>query len=163
VRRYRPKKPPGTLGDLPLMNRMVMPPLTRTREDNPELLPNDLIREYYVQRASAGLIISEGIWASQEGICQPNVPGLCTEDQASVWKTVTDAIHEKGGRIFATLAWRCSLTSRPLSRSPDTNRSVGNQSAAGCPYTARKKKDRDPSRDDARGSEGPSNHSESQQ
>src|SRR5258708_35315550 len=103
---------PWILGDNPVKNRSVMAPMTRTRADNSEHLANDLMREYYAQRASAGLIISEGTWVSEEAICQMNVPGLYTIQQAEAWKKVTDGVHEKGGIIFAQL-WHAGSVSHP--------------------------------------------------
>jgi N-ethylmaleimide reductase len=102
----------AALGDLLLKNRSVMAPMTRTRADNSEHLANDLMREYYAQRASAGLIISEGTRVSEEAICQMNVPGLYTIQQAEAWKKVTDGVHEQGGSIFAQL-WHGGSVSHP--------------------------------------------------
>src|SRR5262249_4793972 len=143
---------PYALGELPLRNRVVMAPLTRTRADNLGLPPNDLIREYYVQRASAGLIISEGIWVNEEGICQPNVPGLYTTEQASAWKRVTDAVHEKDGRIFAQL-WHGGSVSHPDhlqdGRTPIAPSAINPLLDVYTRYG--KRKDRDTARDDPRG------------
>ncbi|MDB5979061.1 MAG: N-ethylmaleimide reductase [Pseudomonas sp.] len=94
---------PLTLGDLQLRNRIVMAPLTRTRAANPGHVPNDLMREYYQQRASAGLIISEGTWVSEEGQGWHGAPGIYNEEQGRGWKAITDAVHAKGGLIFAQL------------------------------------------------------------
>src|SRR3546814_4306265 len=78
--------------------RIVMAPLTRGRA-GPGFVPNELAREYYRQRASAGLIISEATGISQEGLGWPSAPGLWTDAQVEGWKPVTDAVHEAGGRI----------------------------------------------------------------
>jgi N-ethylmaleimide reductase len=94
---------PYRLGDLLLKNRVVMAPLTRTRAENPRHIPNDLMVEYYSQRASAGLIITEGTWVSEEALGWYGVPGIYNEEQGWAWKKVTDAVHERGGRIFAQL------------------------------------------------------------
>jgi N-ethylmaleimide reductase len=94
---------PYRLGDLPLKNRVVMAPLTRTRAENPRHIPNDLMVEYYSQRASAGLIITEGTWVSEEAQGWYGVPGIYNEEQGRAWRKVTDAVHERGGRIFAQL------------------------------------------------------------
>jgi N-ethylmaleimide reductase len=94
---------PYRLGDLLLKNRVVMAPLTRTRAENPRHIPNDLMVEYYSQRASAGLIITEGTWVSEEAQGWYGVPGIYNEEQGWAWKKVTDAVHERGGRIFAQL------------------------------------------------------------
>ncbi len=87
-----------SLGDIPLKNRIVMAPLTRSRAtDN---LPNSLMATYYGQRAGAGLIITEGTSPSPNGLGYPRIPGCFTHEQAAAWKQVTTAVHEKGGRIF---------------------------------------------------------------
>ena len=94
---------PYILGDLTLANRIVMAPLTRTRADNPGHVPTGLMSEYYAQRASAGLIISEGAWVSEAGQGWHGAPGIYNEAQGTAWKSVTDAVHKNGGRIFAQL------------------------------------------------------------
>ncbi|WP_127754426.1 alkene reductase [Devosia sp. 1566] len=94
---------PIRLGDLELPNRIVMAPMTRARTNNPELVPNALQAQYYAQRASAGLILTEGTWPSRDGVGFINVPGLYTQQQAEGWRRVTDAVHEAGGRIFVQL------------------------------------------------------------
>lgn len=93
---------PIKLGAIEAPNRIIMAPLTRGRA-GPGFVPNDLAREYYRQRASAGLIISEATGISQEGLGWPAAPGLWTDAQVEGWKPVTDAVHEAGGRIVAQL------------------------------------------------------------
>lgn len=93
---------PLRVGNLHLPNRIVMAPLTRGRSD-PEGVPAPLMATYYAQRASAGLIISEGIGISREGLGWPNAPGLWSEAQVEGWKPVTEAVHRAGGRIIAQL------------------------------------------------------------
>lgn len=93
---------PITLGAIEAPNRIIMAPLTRGRA-GPGFVPNELAREYYRQRASAGLIISEATGISQEGLGWPNAPGLWTDAQVEGWKPVTDAVHEAAGRIVAQL------------------------------------------------------------
>lgn len=93
---------PITLGAIEAPNRIIMAPLTRGRA-GPGFVPNELAREYYRQRASAGLIISEATGISQEGLGWPNAPGLWTDAQVEGWKPVTEAVHEAGGRIVAQL------------------------------------------------------------
>ena len=88
------------LGAFELPNRIIMAPLTRCRADNPGRIPNDLMAEYYRQRAGAGLIISEGTVVSKKGIGYVNTPGLYSDEQAEGWKKVTRAVHAQGGRIF---------------------------------------------------------------
>jgi N-ethylmaleimide reductase len=94
---------PIKLGEIELPNRIVMASLSRARTENPELVPIPLQAEYYRQRASAGLIMSEGTWPSTEAIGAIHVPGLFNEKQAEGWKRVTDAVHDAGGRIFVQL------------------------------------------------------------
>lgn len=94
---------PIKLGDIELPNRIVMASLSRARTENPELIPVALQAEYYRQRASAGLIMTEGTWPSTEAIGAIHVPGLFNDKQAEGWKRVTDAVHDAGGRIFVQL------------------------------------------------------------
>lgn len=95
---------PYELGSVTLPNRIVMASMTRGRARNEGLTPTELHVEYYRQRASAGLIMTEGIWVSPRAIGFINVPGLFTEEQAVGWRAVTNAVHSEGGRIFAQLA-----------------------------------------------------------
>src|SRR6185369_13490108 len=87
---------------LRLANRAVMAPMTRSRAVDANT-PNALMADYYGQRATAGLIISEGTSPSPNGLGYPRIPGLFNEAQVRGWKTVTDAVHAKGGRIFVQL------------------------------------------------------------
>src|SRR5699024_8337824 len=91
---------PYNLCSLERPNRIIMAPLTRSRagEDN---VPTKLNAKYYRQRASAGLIISEGTQISPQGVGYPDTPGIYSDDQIEGWKKVTEAVHEAGGRIFA--------------------------------------------------------------
>lgn len=93
---------PVSVGKLTLPNRLVMSPMTRNRA-TPEGHATSLMAEYYSQRASAGLIISEGIQPSVVGKGYVDTPGLHDEDQAESWRQVTDAVHDAGGRIIAQL------------------------------------------------------------
>lgn len=95
---------PFQLGDVTLKNRVVMAAMTRGRARNAEHLPTGLHVEYYRQRASAGLIISESTWISDQAIGFINVPGIYTKQQVEAWRPVTDAVHAEGGRIFLQLA-----------------------------------------------------------
>jgi N-ethylmaleimide reductase len=90
------------LGDLSLKNAMAMAPMTRSRANQAGEV-GELTVLYYAQRASAGLLISEGINISEEAIGSPFTPSLYTEAQVEAWKKVTDAVHSKGGKIFAQL------------------------------------------------------------
>lgn len=100
------------IGSLHLPNRIVMAPLTRLRAADPVHVPNALMADYYAQRASAGLLISEGVPVSPEGVGYPNVPGLWSDAQVAGWKQVTDAVHQAGGRIVAQL-WHVGRISDP--------------------------------------------------
>jgi len=93
---------PLDLGALELPNRIVMAPLTRARSCC-DAVPTALMAEYYAQRASAGLIISEATGISREGLGWPNAPGLWNDEQVGGWKLATDAVHAAGGRIVAQL------------------------------------------------------------
>lgn len=97
------------LGGLPLKNRVVMSPLTRSRAGK-ERLPNTLMAEYYVQRSSAGLIITEATVVSKQAIGWLNSPGIYSAEQARAWKQVVDAVHAKGTAIFLQL-WHCGRAS----------------------------------------------------
>jgi 2,4-dienoyl-CoA reductase-like NADH-dependent reductase (Old Yellow Enzyme family) len=93
---------PVDFGSVQLKNRIVMAPLTRARS-NRAAVPNALMAEYYAQRASAGLIVSEATGISREGLGWPNAPGLWSDEQVEGWKLVTDAVHREGGRNVAQL------------------------------------------------------------
>jgi N-ethylmaleimide reductase len=90
------------LGDLALPNRVVMAPMTRVRA-TADGLATASMATYYAQRATAGLIVSEGVQPSLVGQSNPGTPGLHTAAQAASWRQVTDAVHANGGRIFAQL------------------------------------------------------------
>ena len=93
---------PYVLGTLTLSNRIVMAPLTRNRA-RAGFVPGDFAAEYYAQRASAGLIISEATQISQQGQGYQDTPGIYTQEQIDGWRNVTDAVHAKGGHIFLQL------------------------------------------------------------
>ena len=93
---------PHSLGPLTLPNRLVMPPLTRSRAGAGNV-PTALMAQYYAQRASAGLIISEGTQISPQGQGYAWTPGIHSPEQIAGWQQVTDAVHAAGGRIFAQL------------------------------------------------------------
>ncbi|MER5302637.1 alkene reductase [Streptomyces lasiicapitis] len=90
------------LGNLTLPNRIVMAPMTRARASD-DGMPGASAGTYYAQRATAGLIVSEGIQPSLIGQSNPNTPGLHTDEQVAAWRPVTAAVHTNGGRIFAQL------------------------------------------------------------
>lgn len=93
---------PATLGPLQLRNRLVMAPMTRSRAVEANT-PNTLMAEYYAQRASAGLIVTEGTSPSVNGTGYARIPGIWSSAQVGGWKLVTDAVHARGGRIFVQL------------------------------------------------------------
>ncbi|MEU1370768.1 alkene reductase [Streptomyces sp. NPDC005803] len=90
------------LAGTPLANRIALAPMTRSRAGEGGV-PTELTVEYYAQRASAGLLITEGIQPSAVGQGYPSTPGLHSDEQIAAWRKVTDAVHDKGGRIFAQL------------------------------------------------------------
>jgi N-ethylmaleimide reductase len=102
---------PYQLGDLELTNRMVLSPMTRSRAlaDN---VPNPLAATYYAQRASAGLLITEGTQVSPQGVGYIRTPGIHSPAQVAGWRKITGAVHRAGGRIFAQL-WHVGRVSHP--------------------------------------------------
>ena len=117
---------PYETGSIRLSNRIIMAPLTRRRAENPDLAPCPMIAQYYRQRASAGLIISEGSQISPRAYGYTHSPGCYTEAQQNGWKEVTKAVHQAGGKIFLQL-WHVGPFSHrllqpggqpPLSASP---------------------------------------------
>ncbi len=104
---------PLLLGDVQLKNRIVMAPLTRSRADNSGRVPNDLMVQYYRQRASAGLILTEATAVTPMGVGYADTPGIWSQEQVEGWKKITAAVHEKGGKIFMQL-WHVGRISDPL-------------------------------------------------
>jgi len=102
---------PIQIGDLSLPNRVIMAPLTRLR-GTPDHIPTHLMVDYYTQRASAGLIISEGTPVVPQGVGYADVPGIWSPQQVEAWKPVTSSVHNAGGRIFAQL-WHVGRISDP--------------------------------------------------
>ncbi|NHB56850.1 alkene reductase [Acinetobacter sp. 194] len=102
---------PIQFGELKLKNRVVMAPLTRSRA-TPDRVPTPMMAEYYAQRASAGLIISEATVISEQANGYENTPGLFTDAQVQGWKVVTDAVHAKDGLIVAQI-WHVGRVSHP--------------------------------------------------
>jgi hypothetical protein len=103
---------PLKLGDLDLPNRIVMAPLTRCRADEGRV-PNALMKEYYVQRASAGLIISEATSVDPMGVGYPDTPGIWSDNQVVGWRQIVSAVHEAGGRMLLQL-WHVGRLSHPF-------------------------------------------------
>lgn len=102
---------PIQVGDLTLKNRIVMAPLTRARSGE-ERTPGPIVAEYYAQRASAGLILSEATSVTPLGVGYERTPGIWSEAQVEGWKAVTKAVHDKGGVIFMQL-WHVGRISDP--------------------------------------------------
>ncbi|HSD38997.1 MAG TPA: alkene reductase [Rhodocyclaceae bacterium] len=102
---------PISVGDLTWPNRVVMAPLTRCRASEGRV-PNALMAEYYAQRASAGLILSEATSVTPMGVGYPDTPGIWSDAQVEGWKLVTRAVHAAGGRIFLQL-WHVGRISDP--------------------------------------------------
>jgi 2,4-dienoyl-CoA reductase-like NADH-dependent reductase (Old Yellow Enzyme family) len=104
---------PIQIGALKLPNRIVMAPLTRSRAPGAGRVPNALMAEYYTQRASAGLILSEATSVTPMGVGYADTPGIWSDEQVEGWKLVTDAVHRAGGRIVLQL-WHVGRISDPL-------------------------------------------------
>lgn len=119
---------PITLGAIEAPNRILMAPLTRGRSTK-EHVPTEIMRDYYVQRANAGLIITEGTGISREGKGWPFAPGLWTPEQVEAWKPITAAVHEAGGRIVTQL-WHMGR----LARRDVTGQQPVSASATTAPY-----------------------------
>ena len=105
---------PYDLHGLELPNRIVMSAMTRTRASDSGV-PTDLMRDYYVQRASAGLIVTECTQVSNEGHGILRCPGIHRTDQIQGWRKVTDAVHDAGGRIYVQI-WHCGRVAHPEMR-----------------------------------------------
>ncbi len=93
---------PARLGSLELKNRIAMAPMTRARA-TPDHIPTEIMATYYAQRASAGLIITEGTAPSKNGAGYARIPGLYNEAQVEGWRKITDAVHSRDGRIFVQI------------------------------------------------------------
>lgn len=104
---------PIKVGDLTLPNRVIMAPLTRSRAIGGGRVPNELMVEYYVQRASAGLILTEATAVTPQGVGYADTPGIWSEEQVAGWKKVTDAVHKAGGLISLQL-WHVGRISHPM-------------------------------------------------
>ncbi|MFZ6045147.1 alkene reductase [Pseudomonas sp. CR3202] len=102
---------PIKIGDLELSNRIIMAPLTRCRADEGRV-PNALMAEYYTQRASAGLIISEATSVTPLGVGYPDTPGIWSDEQVKGWSNITKAVHANGGKIVLQL-WHVGRISDP--------------------------------------------------
>ncbi|HLG82335.1 MAG TPA: alkene reductase [Bradyrhizobium sp.] len=94
---------PFKLGPITLPNRVVMAPLTRNRAVPPGMVPSPLAIDYYGQRASAGLLVTEASQVSQQGQGYQDTPGIYSREQVAGWRKITDRVHERGGRVFIQL------------------------------------------------------------
>ena len=103
---------PLRVGDLTLANRIIMAPLTRQRAGD-ERVPNALMAQYYAERASAGLILTEATAVTPQGVGYAATPGIWSQEQVEGWKRVTHAVHAKGGKIFLQL-WHVGRVSDPI-------------------------------------------------
>ncbi|MDR3213989.1 MAG: alkene reductase [Azoarcus sp.] len=103
---------PVHIGRHSLPNRFVMAPMTRSRADDETGVPDDLVATYYAQRASAGLIISEGVFPSAMGKGYVRTPGIATEAQIAAWRRIVVAVHDRGGKIFMQIM-HCGRISHP--------------------------------------------------
>ena len=104
---------PLKMGALQIPNRIVMAPLTRSRATPDGRVPTPLQQEYYVQRASAGLIISEATSVTPRGVGYAATPGIWSDEQTEGWKKIVDAVHQAGGRIVLQL-WHVGRVSDPI-------------------------------------------------
>ena len=104
---------PLTIGDLTVPNRIFLAPLTRNRATMPGRVPNALMRDYYVQRASAGLILTEATSVTPQGVGYPRTPGVWSDEQVDGWRLVTEDVHAAGGRIYMQL-WHVGRISDPV-------------------------------------------------
>ncbi len=104
---------PLVAGDLHLPNRILMAPLTRCRATGGDRVPNPLMAEYYRQRASAGLILSEATSVTPQGVGYPDTPGIWSDAQVEGWKRITDTVHGAGGRMMLQL-WHVGRISDPI-------------------------------------------------
>ena len=122
-----------SLGDMSLQNRISMAPMTRGRAGESRT-PNSMMVEYYSQRASAGLLISEAVAISEQGYGWVGSPGIYTQAHVDGWKQVTEAVHLKGGRIFLQL-WHTGRVSHPHFQNGATPVSASAIAAEGEAYT----------------------------
>lgn len=122
---------PIKLGDIPLANRIVMAPMTRDRAGADDV-PTDLMVEYYAQRASAGMIVTEGVQPSPAGKGYWRTPGIHSPEQIAGWRKIADAVHARDGRIVMQLM-HCGRVVVPANRGFEAD--VIAPSAISCPVT----------------------------
>jgi 2,4-dienoyl-CoA reductase-like NADH-dependent reductase (Old Yellow Enzyme family) len=130
---------PIQLGELQLKNKIIMSPLTRCRADE-NRVPTAMMKEYYVQRASAGMIITEATSISPMGVGYPNTPGIWTDKHVEAWKEIVGAVHEAGGKILLQL-WHVGRISDPIYLDGERPVSASAVKPAGHPSLLRPKRD----------------------
>lgn len=136
---HEPLFQPLNLGAITAPNRIIMAPLTRGRA-TAEGVPTPIMAEYYRQRASAGLIISEATGISREGLGWPSAPGIWTDAQTEAWKPVTEAVHQAGGRIILQL-WHMGRIVHPSFLGGEPPVSASATQAPGQAHTPQGKQD----------------------
>ncbi|MFN4135919.1 MAG: alkene reductase [Novosphingobium sp.] len=136
---HEPLFQPLNLGAITAPNRIIMAPLTRGRA-TAEGVPTPIMAEYYRQRASAGLIISEATGISREGLGWPSAPGIWTDAQTEAWKPVTEAVHQAGGRIIMQL-WHMGRIVHPSFLGGEPPVSASATQAPGQAHTPQGKQD----------------------
>jgi hypothetical protein len=104
---------PLKIGDLEVPNRIFLAPLTRNRSTGPGRVPNTMMRDYYAQRASAGLIISEATSVAPAGVGYPHTPGVWSREQVEGWRKIAEGVHAAGGRMLLQL-WHVGRISDPV-------------------------------------------------
>lgn len=104
---------PLVAGDLHFPNRILMAPLTRNRSSGDGRVPNALMRQYYIQRASAGAILTEATSVSPAGVGYPHTPGIWSREQTEGWRSIVEGVHQAGGRILLQL-WHVGRISDPI-------------------------------------------------
>lgn len=104
---------PFVLGDLPLKNRIIMAPLTRTRAVGVGRVPNALMKAYYTQRTGAGMIVTEATSVMPMGVGYPDTPGIWSDEQVAGWQEITDAVHKAHSKIVLQL-WHVGRISHPI-------------------------------------------------
>ncbi|HEY4213642.1 MAG TPA: alkene reductase [Steroidobacteraceae bacterium] len=104
---------PLIAGELHFPNRILMAPLTRNRSSGDGRVPNELMRQYYIQRASAGAILTEATSVTPAGVGYPHTPGIWSQEQTGGWRSIVDGVHHAGGRILLQL-WHVGRISDPI-------------------------------------------------
>ena len=119
------------LGPYTLKNRIVLPPLTRSRSTQPGNIPNELMAAYYAQRAGAGFMVTEGTQIEPRGQGYAWTPGIHSAEQILGWRKVTEAVHAEGGVIFAQL-WHVGRVSHTSLQPQGQSSSVCKRNPRGC-------------------------------